>query len=248
MERARFAIGLRPLVRLGALTVLSVVFASCADHADGSGTAERSGADRGSSSAVQLHSALHRRHAAATPAIPCTGCHEELDGRYIRAKSWRCKQCHADAPLAVHAAAPVDSEARECWSCHDFTERAANAPRRARPAMPRRRARCRRSDRTNPKQPDEDCGACHRAHEQPTLVSTKCETCHHEPVSGHDKPPIPIHGCASCHGFHEPAEVASDAVHELPQAVAGAGTADARRSRRGRATSSASPATGSIAS
>ncbi|MGE5186727.1 MAG: hypothetical protein ACM31C_31955 [Acidobacteriota bacterium] len=179
--------------------------AGCLDR-EASGRPGGSGGDRGSASVARIQgSALHARHAT----VACTGCHEQVGGQYLRAKSWQCQQCHASAPLGVHAAAPVDSEARECWSCHDFVGASARpTPCASCHATAQGAVRAIRPH--DPAKPDEDCRTCHRAHQQPALAATKCESCHHEPVSGHDKPPIPIAGCASCHGYHEPAATASE--------------------------------------
>lgn len=170
-----------------------------------------SSGDRGARALERIRSsALHARHAAARPAVGCEGCHELVDGEYLRAKSWRCKQCHPTAPLAVHELAAVDSPARECFSCHDF----ASADVRATPcatchATPQGAIRAiGPHDRSKPDQLDA-CTTCHRPHQQPTLAATACESCHREVVTGHTAPGIPITGCASCHGFHEPSREAS---------------------------------------
>jgi hypothetical protein len=189
-------------------SALSLVLAACVGDADSQqGSA---GGDRGAGAAARVaSSALHARHASAKPSIACEQCHEVVSGEYLRAKSWPCQQCHPAAPLGIHAAAPVDSPARECWSCHDFAASSARARacgschRDAQGHVPAISAH-------DPKTPSEDCDRCHRPHSEPALVATACDSCHREPVSGHDKPGIPITGCGSCHGYHEPAALASD--------------------------------------
>ena len=166
--------------------------------------------DRGPNSVQRVaKTAQHAIHANAAEPIECEACHEMLGGEYLRAKSWQCEKCHASASLVLHAAASADSGARECWSCHDFT---------ASEKRPTSCVTCHEEPQGqlpaiaphDQKKPDEDCGACHRAHEKPTLVATECETCHDkEQVSGHDKPDIQITGCASCHGYHEVAATSS---------------------------------------
>lgn len=166
--------------------------------------------DRGPESVERIRTtALHASHVAADEPVACEACHEKVAGQYLEAKSWQCKSCHEDTRLALHAASFADSGARECVSCHDFTSHSDNpiacisCHTDAQGSSPAIRLH-------DPAKPDEDCGSCHRAHEEPTLVTTACESCHtDEPVSGHDKPDIQITGCASCHGYHEEADVAS---------------------------------------
>ncbi len=198
--------------RLRLACAIALLFAGCND-ATGQGGEPKGlpGGDRGPGSVERLgQSAMHTVHAAATPTITCAQCHEEVGGQFLRAKSWPCKKCHADAPLTVHATTAGSSKASECWTCHDFSAEAkgksaiACATCHAKPqgGLPAITAH-------DPAKPDEDCGSCHRAHEEPSLVDARCESCHQEPVSGHAKKDIPITGCASCHGYHEKAVVAS---------------------------------------
>jgi hypothetical protein len=198
--------GARGLLRIACATALLLV--GCSVEHRGA-TPDSRAVDRRPGSAERVRrSALHAVHAQATPSIGCEQCHELVGGEYFRAKSWRCTECHADGHLALHAVASPDSGARECGTCHDFSSESKAPipcatchaqPQGALPAIAPHDA----------KQRDEDCGTCHRAHQEPTLVSTQCETCHKEPASGHAKPDIPIKGCASCHGYHEQASVAA---------------------------------------
>ena len=191
-----------------AIGVLWLVLASCANTPDSHHDLSRG--DRGANAVVRIQqSAMHLRHANAKPPVKCEACHELVGGEFLRAQSWQCQQCHAAAPLGIHATAPVDSAARECWSCHDFTTTSERATPCA-SCHAKVQGTVRAIGPHDPKAPAEDCGTCHRPHQQPALVTKACESCHHEPVSGHDKPGIPITGCASCHGYHEPAVVASD--------------------------------------
>lgn len=197
---------------LGALAICIVCLAlpNCTGLEEPPSATDTSSANRGSGAVVRIqHSALHTRHANAKPSIRCEACHERVNGEYLRAKSWQCLECHQGTPLALHAGAPVDSPARECWSCHDFMGPDVH-PTPCATCHAKPQGTLHAITPHDPKHPNEACGTCHRAHKQPVLVTTRCETCHHEPVSGHDKPNIPITGCASCHGFHEQAVVASD--------------------------------------
>jgi len=208
MITAWFAIAVRTLAtpgRLAALCMIAVVAGCSSDQTNHPTT---SSVDRGPRSVERIRgSALHTAHTSRS--IACEACHELVGDQYLRAKTWQCERCHANARMTLHAAAPIDSGARDCWTCHDFNSASTrlascttchDKPQGSSPAI---RAH-------DPKQPNEDCGTCHRAHKQPTLVTTKCETCHDkELVTGHDKPGIQITGCGSCHGFHENAAVAS---------------------------------------
>ena len=182
-----------------AICILVVSVASCMRR-------DPDGIARGTASAGHIEqTALHRRHGA----MSCTACHEQVGGHYLRAQSWTCQGCHAKAPLGVHAAAPADSRARECWSCHDFVG-TSDKPLACASCHAKGQGALRPIAPHDPAQPDEDCAACHRAHQQPALAPAACESCHRERVTGHDQPGIPITGCASCHGYHEPAAVAAE--------------------------------------
>ena len=196
---------------LGAVSICAVFLLACSGSPSPTAGAESDG-DRGPSSVERVRqTAQHALHANADEPVACEGCHEEVEGQYLPAKQWKCANCHQQARLVLHAAASDESGARACWSCHDFTgtdrqatsclscheEALGSSP----PIVPH-----------DPQKPDEDCGACHRAHQEPTLASLPCESCHdHEQVqvSGHTNPEAGITGCGSCHGYHEHASVAS---------------------------------------
>ena len=196
-------------MRLVAACALAVLVAGCNDATGQRGDpSDLPRDDRSAASVERIRgSALHTVHAGATPAVACAECHEEVSGQFLRAKSWPCKKCHADAPLALHAPASRGN-AGECWTCHDFTG-ASDRAVACSTCHAKAQGDLAAITAHDPKKPDEDCGACHRAHQEPSLVSSKCDSCHQEPVSGHDKKDIQITGCASCHGYHEKAEVAS---------------------------------------
>ncbi len=153
---------------------------------------------------------LHAAHANAEQPIPCTGCHEKVADQYLQAESWRCKNCHTDEPLVLHKTADSNSAAGQCWSCHDFTATDKDSTLPCNKCHAQAQGASPAIHPHDPKKPDEDCTSCHRAHKSPSLVATKCETCHEQTkVSGHARPDIPITGCGSCHGYHEKAETAS---------------------------------------
>lgn len=200
----------RGLLVLALLAVLLLLGCGNDDGHHGGPAPQAATEDRGADSVERIRtSALHAVHAQAKEPVACEGCHELLAGQYLQAASWRCQKCHAPQHLELHAAASIDSGARACWSCHDFKSTSKqptpclschDKPSMTLPAITVH----------DPKHADEDCGACHRAHQEPTrLVSTPCEGCHKQPVSGHTKPGIQITGCGSCHGYHEPAATAS---------------------------------------
>ncbi len=190
--------------------VILLLAAACGSKDEGETRATGEHTDRGPSSKDRvLESAQHALHANGKAAVACEDCHELVAGQYLPAKSWKCEECHPDQRTNLHATAPLESGARECWSCHSFTS-ADKAP------IPC--GQCHRKPQGDlpaitphdPNKPDEECGSCHRAHKEPFLVPTKCETCHDKiQVTGHAEPDIPITGCASCHGYHEKAVVAS---------------------------------------
>ncbi len=192
------------------LVLLAALLVGCSDddtgHRPGSSLASD---DRGPRSVERLRdAALHTTHATAKEPVPCDGCHELVAGQYLQAASWRCEKCHPDQHVALHASASVDSGARGCWSCHDFTT-ASNEPAACLSCHDQPLGPLPAITPHDPAHPEEDCGDCHRAHQEPSRLSTACEGCHEEPVSGHTKPGIQITGCGSCHGFHEPAATAS---------------------------------------
>lgn len=173
------------------------------------------GADRGITRGVDsreriLETAQHAIHARATDPLDCEDCHELVADEYLRVKSWRCIECHGENRLVLHGAASVDSGARECWSCHDFTS-ADKAPTPCLTCHGDARGTVQAISLHDPRSSTEDCSSCHRPHQEPSLqVSTDCASCHEKVrVSGHDKPDIQITGCASCHGYHEQAQTAS---------------------------------------
>lgn len=189
-----------------AASAVALVLVGCGDEARSDPRPD----DRGPRSAERIRdTALHARHAGAAEPVACEACHEVLAGQYQRSKSWQCANCHESTRLALHAAAPADSGARECWACHDFSATdeqpapCATCHAQAQGTLPAIAPH-------DPKAPNEDCGACHRAHREPSLASTRCESCHDdEVVTGHDEPDIQITGCASCHGYHEDPAVAA---------------------------------------
>lgn len=183
--------------------------AACGDDSSHRSTGELASDDRSAASEARIRgAALHAVHAAAREPVACEGCHELVAGQYLQAASWRCEKCHADQHLVLHAVASVDSGARACWTCHDFTS-TSKQPTACLTCHDEALQTVPAIAVHDPKHPDEDCGACHRAHAEPSLSATRCESCHQEPVSGHRKPGIQITGCASCHGYHEPASTAS---------------------------------------
>jgi hypothetical protein len=194
----------------GAMVALA---AGCSEEAETRPrvTSDSAADDRGASSVDRVKSmAQHAIHANAAEPVGCEDCHEKLAGQYLQAKSWRCEKCHAEARLVLHATAPEDSDARECWSCHDFTS-TDKTPTACASCHARAQGSLAAIAAHDPNQPNEDCGSCHRAHQEPSLVEgASCESCHDQTkVSGHAKPDIQITGCASCHGYHEKAETAS---------------------------------------
>ena len=158
--------------RLVALATLSTL--ACGDDEAGRSEREPASGDRGSASAALVAgSALHARHASAVPSVPCVGCHELVDGQYLRAKSWTCQRCHPSEPLAVR---PHPFRLRRAPSRRSTAKRASagavttSSPRMlgrssARPVMPSRKARCRRSRRTT--------RSTEMSHARPATVRTR---------------------------------------------------------------------------
>ncbi len=192
------------------VAVLLLLTAACGSKDEGETRTTTEAADRGPSSKERiLETAQHALHATGKAALACEACHELVAGKYLPAKSWKCEECHADERTNVHATASEDSGARECWSCHSFSS-PDKAPIPCRQCHRKPQGDVPAISPHDPNKPDEDCGSCHRAHEEPSLVATRCEDCHdREQVTGHTKPDIPITGCASCHGYHEKAVTAS---------------------------------------
>lgn len=149
--------------------------------------------------------ALHVKGAG----LVCKDCHALETNTFVRPGPDKCRSCHTLKHLALHQSPTAPSEAKDCTACHGFL------PRPGDDRDPWNCMRC--HDRDQPSAAAvvvhrrEDCGQCHRPHEEPATAPRDCNTCH-DGVRAKKHDPPPSKPCLDCHqALHQSAPKGGEA-------------------------------------
>ncbi len=146
--------------------------------------------------AQSRESAGHRSHLRS--GTQCRNCHAFSEG-FSSSGPELCSTCHIESTDRVHRMASLAGLV-SCFSCHPFN----------RPGAKPKDACTQCHDKGNATAPEvkthkeTDCGLCHRPHQQPSLQTTDCSSCHAESTVSHGTQASP-QTCLTCHSAHEPA-------------------------------------------
>jgi hypothetical protein len=172
----------------------------------------------------------HQLHLNASPALVCADCHDlEVNG-FTKPSPERCKTCHEarggahkKLTVPIHASANAKAKgADNCITCHSFV------PKPGDDKDPWNCLSCHKE-----KQGDkaaisvhakEQCGTCHRPHDDKPTQAADCKTCHDgtraaiHPLKDVKLPATAEHpamrgqpDCNDCHKPHEKAPRGADA-------------------------------------
>ena len=140
----------------------------------------------------------HRSHVDGGKAA-CKDCHDYARDGFKNPGSTPCLRCHANEAAHMHAGDAQNKTV--CLTCHVF------APDKAPPTCIGCHAVAEGPLAAVHVHATADCAACHRAHEQPSIVPKDCATCHDERSTEHARH-AGTKGCLDCHTGHAPAEAA----------------------------------------
>jgi hypothetical protein len=149
-------------------------------------------------------SAGHVAHVGSGKAA-CRDCHDVEHRGFENPGAAPCARCHAQEATHTHNghAGHTDggSDATGCLTCHPF------APDVEPPTCIGCHAKVEGHAASVKVHATADCLACHRVHEEPSIVPKDCATCHDERATEHARH-AGAKGCLDCHTGHAPAAAA----------------------------------------